>query len=59
MWNMFKVNNKDTKMRSTDNIYKETIEQKVSIFLKRKTDVALSFWKTDVAFSIVEKEMLL
>ena len=40
---MFKVNNKDTKMRSTDNIYKETIEQKVSIFLKRKADVALSF----------------
>ena len=25
---MFKVNNKDTKMRSTDNIYKGTIEKK-------------------------------
>ena len=25
---MFEVNNKDTKMRSTDNIYKGTIEQK-------------------------------
>ena len=25
---MFKVNNKDTKMRSTDNTYKGTIEKK-------------------------------
>ena len=49
-------------MMSTGNIYKETIEQKVSIFKKRKTDVALSFWKTccfkycwktDVALSIL------
>ena len=46
-------------MMSTGNIYKETIEQKVSIFKKRKTDVALSFWKTDVVLSIVEKQMLL
>ena len=29
---MFKVNNKETKMRSTGHIYKETIEQKVSVF---------------------------
>ena len=50
---MFKINNKDTKMRSADNIYKHTIEQKASTFQKRKTDFALSFWKADVAIIIL------
>ena len=47
-----------TKIRSTDNIHKEAIEQKVSIFYERKRDVALSYWKTDVALSIVKKQIL-
>ena len=59
----FKVNNKDTKMRSTDNIYKETIEQKVSIFKKRKNRCYYDLlknrccfkycWKIDATLSIL------
>ena len=46
---MFKVNIKDTKLRSTDNIYKETIAQKASIFQKRKT-CCLDFFKNRCCF---------
>ena len=37
-------------MRSADNIYKETIEQKVSIFLKNKNKCCFEFMKNRCCF---------